>query len=146
MKLKAKIYKADTPNANGYIYPADVLEKAVAEYNKKQRYALGGEYPPDGNLNDLPVDKMLGEAKLEFDGEYVVATVEALNTKTAAIKEAVSGCPDNIKIMPIAQVANESVNADGGMSVSHIVCTCQDVDVGDAEEDMYIAQVIVDES
>jgi len=143
MKLKAKIYRADVPNANNVVYPREELEKAVAEYNKKERFAQGGKYPPELNLNDTPVEKFIGECTLEFDGEYVVATIEALNTKTSIIKDAVSECPDKIKIMPVGQSVLESVSMGvKNMSIMHVVCTCDDVDVGDVEEDMFIAEVI----
>jgi len=146
MKLKAKIYKADTPNANNVVYPKEELEKAVAEYNKKQRFAFNGPYPPTTNLNDYTVENMMGEVTLEFDGEYVVAHVEALNSKTTVIKEAVSDCPDKIKIMPVGHGVLESVSMGvKNMSIVHVVCTCEDVNIGDVDKDMYVAEVITDE-
>ena len=35
MKIKLNI-KPDVPNANGHIYPKEVIEKAITEFNKQR--------------------------------------------------------------------------------------------------------------
>ena len=144
MKLTAKVFHLDEPNANGIVYSESATEVAIKEFNKRTRYAVGGSYPPTTNVADYMVDKFIGEVKLEIVGDFVVATVEALNNKKTSINEAVSECPDKIKLVPINSGILET-EANGpilsSFSILHIVCTCDNLEFGDVDESMYIAKV-----
>ena len=144
MKLTARIFHIDEPNANGIVYSESATEVAIKEFNKKTRYAVGGSYPPSGNVADYTVDKFIGEVKLTIEGDFVIATVEALKTQTTAINEAVGECPDKIKIVPVnIGILETEANSPilGQYSILHIVCTCDHLEFGDVDASMYTAKV-----
>ena len=144
MKLTARIFHIDEPNANGIVYSESATEVAVAEFNKRERFAWGGSYPPTTNIADYSVEKIVGQVTLEIVGDFVVATVDVLNVKKSNVHEAIGDCPDNIKIVPVNSGILET-EANGPIlshySILHIVCTCDHLEFGDVDESLYTATV-----
>jgi hypothetical protein len=140
MKLKAKIFNSNKPNANNVVYDAESLKHAVEEYNKKQRFALGGEYPPV-NLNGR-VEDLVGEASLEYNDGVVTATITLLNSKKDKVLKAFEECSAPIKVIPtcVANYESKEKPADHIM-ITSITCTCLPVDTGD-DNDMFVAEKI----
>lgn len=144
MKITAKIYKADTPNANGYVFPEETLRKAVEEFSKREHYAVGGDYPPKISTYGVSVNNILGDVTLAYEDGYVEATINPYPVAGAKFREAIKECAA-VKVMPIGAGRLESVdNIDMVITdhlITHIVCTCQDLDCGGVGEEMFMAEI-----
>jgi hypothetical protein len=73
MKLGGQFQYADRPNANGRIYPYDILEHAVKEIQEdiKSRRVLGEfDHPPDAKIHLDRVSHLL--TRLWFEGRTAV--------------------------------------------------------------------------
>jgi len=79
--LKGILQKADTLNQNGRIYPQNVLEREVRNYQKfiLENRALGElDHPPESVISLKNVSHIV--RSLEMKGNEVYGTVEVLNT------------------------------------------------------------------
>ena len=76
MQIKAKIYKVNTPNANGYTFTEEALLNAVKEFGKREHHAVGGDYPPKISTHDASIDNVLGPVVVEFKDGYVESTIK----------------------------------------------------------------------
>jgi len=84
--MKGILQKADTLNQNGRIYPIDVLQREVKNYQKfiVENRALGELDHPDSSVVNLKnVSHIVREAYLE--GGVVYGTVEVLDTPSGKI-------------------------------------------------------------
>jgi hypothetical protein len=84
--LKGVLQKAETLNQNGRIYPQDLLEREVTNYQKfiREGRALGELDHPDSSVIELKnVSHVVREAT--FDGSVVYGKVELLNTPSGKI-------------------------------------------------------------
>ncbi len=84
--MKGILQKADTLNQNGRIYPIDVLQREVRNYQKfiLENRALGELDHPDSSVVNLKnVSHIVREAYL--DGSVVYGTVEILDTPSGKI-------------------------------------------------------------
>lgn len=84
--VKGILQKADTLNQNGRIYPRDVLEREVRNYQKfiQENRALGECDHPDSTVVNLKnVSHIIREAF--FEGDTVKGTVEILDTPSGQI-------------------------------------------------------------
>lgn len=84
--MKGILQKADTLNQNGRIYPMDVLQREVRNYQKfiVENRALGELDHPDSSVVNLKnVSHIIKEAHLE--GGVVYGTVELLDTPSGKI-------------------------------------------------------------
>lgn len=84
--MKGILQKADTLNQNGRIYPIDVLQREVRNYQKfiVENRALGELDHPDSSVVNLKnVSHIIKEAYL--DGGVVYGTVELLDTPSGKI-------------------------------------------------------------
>jgi len=84
--MKGILQKADTLNQNGRIYPIDVLQREVRNYQKfiVENRALGELDHPDSSVVNLKnVSHIIKEAYLE--GGVVYGTVELLDTPSGKI-------------------------------------------------------------
>lgn len=84
--MKGILQKADTLNQNGRIYPLDVLQREVRNYQKfiVENRALGELDHPDSSVVNLKnVSHIIKEAYLE--GGVVYGTVELLDTPSGKI-------------------------------------------------------------
>jgi len=84
--MKGILQKADTLNQNGRIYPRDILEREVRNYQKfiLERRSLGELDHPDTSVVNLKNSShLITEAKME--GDVVYGTVEILNTPSGLI-------------------------------------------------------------
>lgn len=149
MKIFAKIYKFNTPNANGIIYDTESLKDAVTEFNKVERFAVARGKSPKRITKDLDdVTNIIGPVVLSIEDDYVVATIDTFpNGKGHRAEQVIDSCTEKLKIMPICIFNHEEsgINFEEPihvMSIAHIVCTCDDVDCGDVEEDMFIAFLV----
>lgn len=145
MKIKAKIYKADTPNANGLIYSKATLEDAVKEFSKQERNALYGNYPPDSNR--INVNDILGIATIEFVDDYVEATITPYKSNKSKFEKTLKGCIE-IKVLPTGMGRIETVNnisqSVTNLVITHITCTCGYINTGNARKEMFFANIIED--
>ena len=148
MKIKAKIYKADTPNANGYMYTEKALRDAVKAFSKREHHAVGGDYPPSISTHDADVSNILGVVTLDYENGYVIATIDPYPVAGGKFREALKGC-GVVKVLPIGAGRLESLDNVNDIItkhiITHIVCTCDDVNCGDVDEDMFVADIIEDE-
>jgi len=144
MIITAKIYKADTPNANGYTFTEEALQNAVKEFGKREHFAVGGDYPPKISTHDASVDNILGVVTLEYDNGYVEATINPYPVAGAKFREVMKGCAD-VKVMPIGAGRLESVdNVDmiiRSHYITHVVCTCQDLNCGGVDKELFVADI-----
>jgi len=76
--LTATIYTTDTPNANGIVYSAKVLQDAIVKFNRAGGLATLEDTPPQYAIVDM--DKIAAQATLSFDGKRVTASLEMLDT------------------------------------------------------------------
>lgn len=84
--MKGVLQKADTLNQNGRIYPKNVLEREVRNYQKfiVENRAMGELDHPDTSVVNLKnVSHLVKEAYI--DGDVVYGTVEILNTPPGQI-------------------------------------------------------------
>lgn len=131
--LKARIYKADTPNLNGVVYPREELEKAVQEFNKKVHFATLDKYPPKDDIV-----KAVGVVSLEMQDDYVVANISEIAGGPLSVLETLSEI-DPIIVMPVATGTCDEKHHVNDMSISVIcVTTRSQVDITDDKEMFYI--------
>jgi len=84
--MKGILQKADTLNQNGRIYPMDILEREIRNYQKfiVENRALGELDHPDSSVVNLKnVSHLIKEAYL--DKQVVYGTVEILDTPSGKI-------------------------------------------------------------
>lgn len=84
--MKGILQKADTLNQNGRIYPMDILEREIRNYQKfiVENRALGELDHPDSSVVNLKnVSHLVKEAYL--DKQVVYGTVEILDTPSGKI-------------------------------------------------------------
>lgn len=84
--MKGILQKADTLNQNGRIYPIDVLQREIRNYQKfiVENRALGELDHPDSSVVNLKnVSHIIKEAYIE--GGVVYGTVELLDTPSGKI-------------------------------------------------------------
>lgn len=84
--MKGVLQKADTLNQNGRIYPMDILEREVRNYQKfiVENRALGELDHPDSSVVNLKnVSHLVKEAYI--DKQVVYGTVEILETPSGKI-------------------------------------------------------------
>jgi hypothetical protein len=86
LMMKGILQKADTLNQNGRVYPRDILEREVRNYQKfiRENRALGECDHPDSSVVELKkVSHIIREAYM--DGNVCYGTVEILDTPTGKI-------------------------------------------------------------
>lgn len=84
--MKGILQKADTLNQNGRIYPIDVLQREIRNYQKfiAENRAMGELDHPDSSVVNLKnVSHIIKEAHIE--GNVVYGTVELLDTPSGKI-------------------------------------------------------------
>ena len=84
--LKGPIQKSNTLNQNGRIYPIEILEREVRNYQKfiRENRALGECDHPDSSVVELKnASHIIREAHM--DGDIVYGTVELLDTPAGKI-------------------------------------------------------------
>lgn len=84
--LRGILQKSDTLNQNGRIYPKEILEREVRNYQKFiiENRALGEcDHPESSVVNLKNVSHIIREAK--FDGNVVVGSLELLDTPSGKI-------------------------------------------------------------
>ena len=84
--VKGILQKADTLNQNGRVYPKEILEREVKNYQKfiVENRALGECDHPDSSVVNLKnVSHIIREAK--FEGDVVTGVVEILDTPSGQI-------------------------------------------------------------
>ena len=84
--LKGVLQRAETLNQNGRIYPKNILEREVLNYQKfiKENRALGECDHPDSSVVELKnASHIIREAHME--GDAVVGAVELLDTPSGKI-------------------------------------------------------------
>lgn len=84
--LKGILQKADTLNQNGRVYPRQILEREVRNYQKliRERRALGECDHPETSVVELKnVSHVITEAW--FEGNVVMGKVELLDTPSGKI-------------------------------------------------------------
>lgn len=84
--MKGILQKSDTLNQNGRIYPRQILEREIRNYQKfiAENRALGELDHPDSSVVNLKnVSHLVREATLE--GDIVYGTVEILDTPSGKI-------------------------------------------------------------
>jgi hypothetical protein len=72
--MKLTILQADVPNINGLVYPPEVLEKAVKEFNEKGKFPMVCNFlPPKAKVNGYvpaePIFPTFTATSLSFDKE-----------------------------------------------------------------------------
>ena len=84
--MKGILQKSETVNQNGRIYPKNILEREIRNYQKfiKENRALGELDHPDSSVVELKNSShIIREAYM--DGNVVYGTVEILNTPSGKI-------------------------------------------------------------
>tara|TARA_B100000745_G_C20012242_1_gene343941 strand:- start:49 stop:705 length:657 start_codon:yes stop_codon:yes gene_type:complete len=86
-KIRGIFMQADVKNRNGRIYPMEVLEKQVSDYNKKfikEKRAFGELGHPEGPTVNLErVSHMI--TRLEPDGKNFIGEAKIMNTPMGKI-------------------------------------------------------------
>jgi len=89
IRLKGILQRANTLNQNGRVYPKEVLEREVGNYQKliRENRALGECDHPDTSVVELKnVSHIVRECYM--DGDDVYGTIELLNTPSGKILQA----------------------------------------------------------
>ena len=89
--VKCSLIKADEPTVNGRIYPREVLEKAIEEYNKKENnfgeffdeWKQGG-YQDQGKINLSQVSHYIINSWIDDCG-YISCKIKLLDTPLGKI-------------------------------------------------------------
>jgi hypothetical protein len=88
MMLRGIIQKADTLNQNGRIYPHDILEREIRNYQKyivENRALAELDHPDSSVINLKNVCHIMREARME--GNIVYGALEVLETPSGKILE-----------------------------------------------------------
>lgn len=123
--MKGVIQRADTQNANGRIYPRDILEREIENYKKLvvERRAHGElDHDDDCVVNLKNVSHIITDIWMENDGT-VMGEVEVLNTPMGKILR--SFVEDRVTVGISSRAVGSVVN-DGECDIVqddlHIVC------------------------
>lgn len=133
--MKAKIYKADTPNANGVVYPKDELVAAIEKFNENENFAVVGTYPPAGLEVDL--NDVAAQVKLRLDENYVIAEMKLLETpggeKVQEMMEQIGST-----VLPVA-TCDYNDGQVSNLQIGKLTFVPQgSVELGDVEDDMFV--------
>jgi len=82
----AKLQQCDVENGNGRVYPRDVLEKEIENYQKivKDRRAIGEcDHPDESVINLKNASHMV--TRIWWDGDDVLGTIQVLKTPSGDI-------------------------------------------------------------
>jgi hypothetical protein len=141
MKIKAKIYEADMPNANGIMYPKEELEKAVAEWNNGERFVTYEDYTGPENYDsaedhyNIDPSKVAGKCELNMEGNFVVANIDVNDTSSGKmlIDQLESPLHDVSVCLPkgVGRVSNPGQQVVENLTIVKIVCAADDVNVGE---------------
>lgn len=115
MILSGKLQEADVQNGNGRIYPKNILEREMKNYQKlvKDRRALGElDHPDDSVINLKNASHMVTE--VWWDGPSVMGKVKVLNTPSGKILQELVN--DGVKL-GISSRALGSVQESRGQTV-----------------------------
>ncbi len=108
--IVARIQEADKPNANGRIYPREVLEKAIADQEAKGRtwVTLGMQGSTTVDLSEVA-----GQAgNWHWDGDTLCAEIAVMDTpKGKIVKELLESVQPDYRFAGIG-----TVNPDGTIS------------------------------
>jgi hypothetical protein len=124
-KFAGTVMTADVPNANGTIYPREVLEKAIEDAQDLVRTgSLYGSLNSTGRLELRKISHRV--TKLGMQGDDVVAEVAVLATeeglklhRLVEMGEAMSlgGLPNKISMSPMGSMETDD---DGAISEIHL--------------------------
>jgi hypothetical protein len=123
MRLTAKIYKADTPNLNGVIYPKDELESAIEKFNNSERVVK--------IKTNSENDKAIGLCHLSMIEDYVIANLETSDKHDQPLKSLLDNNVD-VNLMPVAyaQVLQTEDNQTTTVNMNIVSLTCTPEPVG----------------
>jgi len=113
MKIKLNI-KPDVPNANGHIYPKEVIEKAILEFNKKDVKLGMLEYTHSTDVDLEKVAFNIEDINLDY------AEVDILDTDAGRKVEEITNWDDfRLCHMGIGDVEDGKIKE--GFSISYYV-------------------------
>lgn len=125
MEIECKIGELDHPNRNGRIYPQDVLEKAIQNYNEKD-YKFGElGYPITQNVELQHISHRINEVKLK-DNNFC-ANIELLDTPSGKIAKEIVKAGLNLHIKPRMLINTEKVKKGPGKHTGQEVVTEMDI-------------------
>lgn len=110
MKVKLTQPVADEPTVNGHIYPREVLEKAVVEFNEKRSGVIGGPFSPDGKPVVLErASHITKSLELGEDGR-LIADIEILNSPNGRrMAELVAKSQKGIQVLRLGTIGRGEV-------------------------------------
>lgn len=109
MEIECKIGELDHPNNNGRIYPKDVLEKAIQNYNEKT-YKFGElGCPTTQNVELQHVSHKINEVKLKDNN--ICANIELLDTPSGKIAHDIIKARGNLHIQPRMLINTEKAKS-----------------------------------
>lgn len=125
LKLRGVIQRADVQNQNGRVYPREILERELENYNKlvKERRAHGElDHADDPVVNLQKISHIITEIEMDEDGT-VYGEVEVLNTPMGNILRSLI---ESQVTVGISSRALGSVTHDGRADVVgddlHFIC------------------------
>lgn len=125
MEIECKIGELDHPNRNGRIYPKDVLEKAIQNYNEKT-YKFGElGCPTTQNVELQHVSHKINEVKLKDNN--ICANIELLDTPSGKIAHDIIKARGNLHIQPRMLINTEKVKKGPGKHTDQEVVTEMDI-------------------
>lgn len=110
---KQLVIKPDVPNVNGHIFPKDVLDKAIADFNKSE--VKLGLYGYEKDFSSLPIHKVAFKHGniFEENGTYYTE-VEVLNTpRGEELKNIINDENLMVGLSMIASLNEENIIQDG---------------------------------
>ena len=113
MELECKIGELGHPNRNGMIYPKDVIEKAIQDYNNKE-YKFGeiGDNITSLNVDLQHISHKVNEIKLKDDNLCV--NIELLDTPSGNIAKELINAGHKLNIKPRMLINKEKVKKGPG--------------------------------
>lgn len=117
--------KADTPNANGTIYPKDILKEAIKEYNEnyvKKGRALGELGQPINAMIDTSLTNIAFKVnEIEFKDDHWNAEIEIFETpKGKELQEIIKH--DEYRIVTVSY-GEVTENKDGTRTLNNMDIT-----------------------
>lgn len=125
MEIECKICELGHPNSNGRIYPKDVLEKAIQNYNEKD-YKFGElGNTTTTNVELQHISHKVNEVKLKDNN--LCANIELLDTPSGKIAQDIIKSGLNLQIKPRMLINTEKVKRGPGKHTGQEVVTEMDI-------------------
>lgn len=119
MELTVNVMKFDTPNKSGRIYPKNVMEEAIKQFNEnKNKFGTFGEIEPTQASSFIELGKISHKVKdMWIDEDNLKCNIETLNTPNGNTLNALLESGAKLAIAPRMQVDIQEEKDEEGNTI-----------------------------